>query len=287
MLHNLDPLLARYTLHTAGEYENALKEIVQELALVGLWRAKFFEHAAFYGGTALRLFHGLRRFSEDLDFSLLAPQPDFRLDPWLGAVRDELLAYGFQFSVETKAKTVLTGIESAFIKGDTRVNLLYIGLPDWLAARIPALQQVRVKLEIDTQPPPAAETEVRALFMPIPHQVRLYDLPSLMAGKLHAVLCRKWKNRVKGRDWYDLVWYAGCGIRPHLPHLAARMGQTGHWPEGKAMSSPDLRTLLETRIAEVDFTVAAEDVRPFLSDAAELSLWSRAFFREVAGGVTA
>jgi hypothetical protein len=100
------------------------------------------------------------------------------------------------------------------------------------------------------------------------------------------VLCRKWQNRVKGRDWFDLVWYAGRGIRPHLPHLAARMAQTGHWPEGKAMSSPDLRTLLETRIAEVDFAAAAEDVRPFLSEAAELSLWSPAFFRDVAGRVT-
>ena len=285
MLHNLDPLLARYTLQTAGDYENALKEIVQELALVGLWRAKFFEHAAFYGGTALRLFHGLRRFSEDLDFSLLAPQLDFRLGPPLGAVRDELLAYGFRFSVETKTKAVLTAIESAFIKGDTRVNLLHIGLPDWLAARIPALQQVRVKLEIDTQPPPAAETEVCTLFMPIPHQVRLYDLPSLMAGKLHAVLCRKWQNRVKGRDWYDLVWYAGRRIHPHLPHLAARMAQTGHWPEGKVMSSADLHTLLEKRIAEVDFAAAADDVRPFLKDPAELALWSAAFFREVAGKV--
>ncbi len=187
--------------------------------------------------------------------------------------------------METKTKAVLTAIESAFIKGDTRVNLLHIGLPDWLAARIPALQQVRVKLEIDTQPPPAAETEVCTLFMPIPHQVRLYDLPSLMAGKLHAVLCRKWQNRVKGRDWYDLVWYAGRRIHPHLLHLAARMAQTGHWPEGKVMSSADLHTLLEKRIAEVDFAAAADDVRPFLKDPAELALWSAAFFREVAGKV--
>lgn len=285
MKHNLDPLLAGYSLETAADYENALKEIVQELALLGLWRSKFFEHAAFYGGTALRIFHGLRRFSEDLDFSLLTPQADYRLEPHLGAVRDELRAYGFQFAVESKTKAVLTPIESAFIKGDTRVNLLHIGLPDWLAARFPRLQQVRVKLEIDTAPPPAADTTVLTRLMPIPHQVRLYDLPSLMAGKLHAVLCRKWQNRVKGRDWYDLVWYAGRGIQPNLPHLAARMAQTGHWVSDQPMTPADLHTLLETRIAEVDFTAAAADVRPFLSDQAEVQLWSQDFFRSVAGTV--
>lgn len=282
MKHNLDPLLARYPLQTAADYENALKEIVQELALLGLWRSRFFEHAAFYGGTALRIFHGLRRFSEDLDFTLLEPQPAFRLEPHLGAVRDELLAYGFQFSVESKVKAKVTAIESAFIKGDTRVNLLQIGLPDWLAARIPKLQQVRVKLEMDTQPPAGAETDVLTQLMPVPHQVRIYDLPSLMAGKLHAVLCRNWKNRVKGRDWYDLVWYAGRGVKPNLNHLRGRMEQTGHWPAGSNMEPADLRSLLDARISEVDFQEAAADVRPFLTDVTELSLWGQTFFREVA-----
>lgn len=282
MKHSLDPLLARYPLQTTADYEHALKEIVQELALLGLWRSKFFEHAAFYGGTALRIFHGLRRFSEDLDFSLLAPRDEFRLALHLGAVRDELLSFGFRFSVEEKSKAVVTAIESAFIKGDTRINLLQIGLPDWLAQRIPQLQQVRVKLELDTQPPSGAETEVRTLLMPIPHQVRLYDLPSLMSGKLHAVLCRKWQNRVKGRDWYDLVWYVGRGVHPNLPHLAARMTQTGHWPAGEPMDGAALRSLLLERIGQLDFVAAAEDVRPFITDSTELSLWSRDFFREVA-----
>ncbi len=287
MKHSLDPLLARYPLQATEDYEHALKEIVQELALLGLWRSKFFEHAAFYGGTVLRIFHGLRRFSEDLDFSLLAPRDEFRLTPHLGAVRDELLSFGFHFSVEEKTKAVTAAIESAFIKGDTRINLLHIGLPDWLAQRIPALQQVRVKLELDTQPPSGAETEVRTLLMPIPHQVRLYDLPSLMSGKLHAVLCRKWQNRVKGRDWYDLVWYAGRNIHPNLPHLAARMTQTGHWTAGEVLNVTALRRLLLDRIAEVDFAAAADDVRPFITDAAELRLWSRDFFRDVAQRVTA
>jgi predicted nucleotidyltransferase component of viral defense system len=282
MKHNLDPLLARYPLHTTADYERALREIVQELALVGLWRSKFFEHAAFYGGTALRIFHGLRRFSEDLDFSLLVPRQEFRLDSHLGAVRDELQSFGFHFSVESKSKTAVTAIESAFIKGGTRINLLHIGLPDWLARNIPQVLQVRVKLELDTQPPAGAETEVRTQLMPIPHQVRLYDLPSLMAGKLHAVLCRKWQNRVKGRDWYDLVWYAGRAVRPNLVHLAARMAQTGHWPAGESMDAAALIRLLMERIGEVDFDAAASDVRPFITDSTELSLWSPDFFRELA-----
>lgn len=286
MQYNLDPLLARYRPVTAGDYENALKEIVQELALLGLWRSKFFEHAAFYGGTALRIFHGLQRFSEDLDFSLLEPRPDFRLDPHLTAVREELEAFGFQFEVEVKTKAAPGPIESAFIKGGTRVNLLRIGLPEWLGDRIPRLQSVRVKLEIDTDPPPLAAYDVLTKLLPIPHQVRLYDLPSLMAGKLHAVLCRKWKNRVKGRDWYDLIWYAARDVRCHLPHLAARMAQTGHWEAGKNLTDADLKNLLEERIATVDFTAAAADVRPFLADSSELDLWSGAFFREIAARIT-
>lgn len=286
MQYNLDPLLSRYRPVTAGDYENALKEIVQELALLGLWRSKFFEHAAFYGGTALRIFHGLQRFSEDLDFSLMEARPAFRLDPHLSAVRDELEAFGFHFEVEPKTKSAPGAIESAFIKGGTRVNLLHIGLPAWLGERIPRLQCVRVKLEIDTDPPPLAAYDVQTKLLPIPHQVRLYDLPSLMAGKLHAVLCRKWKNRVKGRDWYDLIWYAARNVPCHLPHLEARMIQTGHMKDGRNLTPSHLKELLEDRIAAVDFTAAAADVRPFLADASELDLWSADFFREIAARVT-
>ena len=229
----LQALLDRYEPRTLADYENALKEVVQELALLGLWRAKFYEHAAFYGGTALRIFHGLPRFSEDMDFSLLAPDEGFDLDPYLEAIRRELASFGFSFRVERRSKRVSTAIESAFIKDGTRVNLAHVGMPDYLLERLPRLQQIRIRLDVDTDPPPLARYDVLTLLTPIPFQVRLFDLPCLFAGKLHALLCRDWMMRVKGRDFYDFVWYLGRRIRCDVRHLQARMEQTGHWQAGE------------------------------------------------------
>ena len=281
----LQTLLDRYEPHTLADCENALKEIIQELALLGLWRAKFYEHAAFYGGTALRIFHGLPRFSEDMDFSLLAPDEEFDLDPYLEAIRRELASFGFSFRVARRSKRVSTTIESAFIKGGTRVNLAHVGMPDYLQERLPRLQQVRIRLDVDTDPPPLARYEVLTLLTPIPFQVRLFDLPCLFAGKLHAILCREWKARVKGRDFYDFVWYLGRGIRCDLRHLQARMEQTGHWQGGEDLDVVHLRRLLTRRFEQVDIDQARSDVRPFIRDDAELALWDRTFFQSLAGRV--
>ena len=271
-------MLDRYRPQTAADYENALREIAQELALLGLWRAKFFEHAAFYGGTALRIFHRLPRRSEDLDFSLLRPDRAFDLAPCLEAVRAELAAFGFSFRVERRSKQVDTATESAFVKGGTRINLAYLGLPQDLQQRIPALQQVRIRIDVDTDPPPLAEYEVLTLLTPIPFQVRLFTLPCLFAGKLHAILCRNWKERVKGRDFYDFIWYLGRQVPCHLRHLQARMEQTGHWEQGEALTGTELRRLLRQRFRHVDFERARRDVRPFIRDPAELQLWDAGFF---------
>ncbi|MEZ5329276.1 MAG: nucleotidyl transferase AbiEii/AbiGii toxin family protein [Verrucomicrobiales bacterium] len=273
----LRSLIDRYQPRTLQDWENALKEIVQELALLGLWRAKFYEHAAFYGGTALRIFHGLPRFSEDMDFSLLAAK-DIDLAPYLEAIRVELASLGFTFAVEPKVKQVTTAIESAFIKGETRVNLLLIGAPEELRQRLPKPQRIRIKLEVDTDPPAGAHYEVQTLLVPIPFQVKLFTLPCLFAGKLHAVLCRNWKARVKGRDFYDLIWYLGRGIPCHLPHLQKRMEQTGHWDSAEALELPALKQLLRDRFQVVDFEQAKADVRPFIREDAELALWNGDFF---------
>lgn len=274
----LQTLLDRYQLDTPTDWENALREIVQELALLGLWRSKFFEHAAFYGGTALRIFHGLQRFSEDMDFSLLEPGADFDLAPHLEAIRSELAGFGFTFEVNRKSKQIETAIDSAFIKGNTRINLLEIGAPEWLPLRFPESQKLKIKLEIDTDPPPEAETEVETLLIPIPFQVKIFTLSCLFAGKLHAVLYRNWRARVKGRDFYDFVWYLGKGIPVHLGHLQKRMAQTRHWDVGAALDLTTLKQLLEKRFNEIDFGQAREDVLPFVRDVDELALWSSEFF---------
>jgi hypothetical protein len=179
--------------------------------------------------------------------------------------------------VERKSAGDRTGIESAFLKGGTQINLLHIGAPSELARRLPGTQKIQIKLELDLRPPPGTITEWRTRLLPSPYQARLYDLPSLFAGKLHAVLCRGWKNRVKGRDFHDFVWYVSRGIRPNLPHLAARMRQSGHWT-GDDPTPSGLRDLLRRRIVTVDFKRAAEDVVPFLHDPREVELWSAEFF---------
>jgi predicted nucleotidyltransferase component of viral defense system len=280
MIHPaLDALVARYEPQSSRDYENAVREIVQEIALLGLWRTAFYEHAAFYGGSALRIFHGLQRFSEDLDFSLLRPDAGFTLKPFLRAVGDELAAWGFEFHPEIVEKNRPTQIESAFLKGGTAINLLRIGAPPALAALLPRGQLIRIKLEIDTDPPPSATTETLTRLIPTPYQVRVYDLPSLFAGKLHAVLCRKWKSRIKGRDFYDLVWYAGRKIPVHLTHLEARMRQSGDWPEEMPLTMSALRERLANRFEDIAFDRARDDVAPFLKDPREVRLWSRDFFR--------
>ena len=246
--------------------------------MLGLWRTPFYDHAAFYGGSALRIFHGLQRFSEDLDFSLLQPKPDFSLKPYLGAVAEELAAWGFEFRAEGIEKTKPTTIESAFLKGSTMINLLQIGAPQDIASRLPKGQLIRIKLEIDLDPPPGAATEVLTRLVPTPHQVRVYDLPSLFAGKLHTVLCRNWKNRVKGRDIYDLIWYVGRRIPLNLAHLEARMRQSGDWLRETPLDSEGLRKRLEERFTAINFDQAKEDISPFLKDTRELTLWTHGFF---------
>lgn len=282
MIHPaLSGLIDRYQPRSSSDYENAVREIVQELALLGLWRTPFYNHAAFYGGSALRIFHGLQRFSEDLDFSLLQPKPDFSLKPYLGAVSEELAAWGFEFRAEGIEKTKPTTIESAFLKGSTMINLLQIGAPPEIASRLPKGQLIRIKLEIDINPPAGADTEVLTRLVPTPHQVRVYDLPSLFAGKLHAVLCRNWKNRVKGRDFYDLIWYVGRRIPLHLAHLEARMRQSGDWLPERPLDAAELRKRLEERFTAINFEQAKEDIAPFLKDTRELNLWAPGFFLDL------
>ena len=279
MMHPaLSSLIDRYQPRSAKDYENAVREIVQEIALLGLWRTSFYEHAAFYGGSALRIFHGLQRFSEDLDFSLLQPEPDFSLKRYLGSVAEELASWGFDFRAESIEKNKPSPIESAFLKGGTMINLLQIGAPPEIASRLPKGQLLRIKIEIDLNPPSGAATETLARLVPTAHQVRIYDLPSLFAGKLHAVLCRNWKSRVKGRDFYDFLWYIGRGVPPNLSHLEARMRQSGDLTVEAPLDAESLRERLEERFAAVNFNQAKEDIAPFVKDPRELNLWTTDFF---------
>lgn len=274
-------MLSKYECNNAQDYTHALREIMQEVALLGLWRSKFFEKTAFYGGTALRILYGLDRFSEDLDFSLISHMRDFDIDSYSLALEKELRAFGFDVRVEKKNKAIASPVQSAFLKANTFNELLVISTDEAIVQAVPRGQVLKIKLEVDTDPPSGFSTESKYLLQPIPFAVRTYTLPDLFAGKMHAVLCRNWQNRVKGRDWYDLVWYAANHPELHLAHLEQRMRQSGHWPESRVMDADAFRALLGDRIDSLDVEQARREVAPFVRYPEALEIWSREFFHDV------
>ncbi len=278
----IEQMLEKYPLESRGDYENALREIFQELALLGLWRGKFFEHAAFYGGTALRIVYGMNRYSEDLDFSLLKPGPGFDFSPFCRCIENELESWGFPVSVELKKKTADTAIESAFLKAGTLQQMITVNAPPEITGLAHRNQMLRIKLEIDTEPPGGFETEVRFLTAPIPFAVRLYKEEFLFAGKMHALLFRNWKNRIKGRDWYDWAWYSSRGTRLNLAHLEERMRQSGSWNDDKALTPECFMGMLREKIESLNVDLAVKDVALFLRDKDSVSVWSQSFFHQLA-----
>lgn len=275
----LTQMLEQYQTKTLTEKKNAIKEVVQEIALCGLSRADFFKHVAFYGGTALRIFYGLDRFSEDLDFSLISPNPDFDLKPYFKGLETELASVGLKFSIEEKIKSVDSDIKSAFLKGNTKEHIVSIyGLQD---ININPSEIIKIKFEIDTNPPAFASFENKYRLLPSPYQVKLYDMPSLFAGKVHAVICRTWKNRVKGRDLYDYIFYLSHRSKINLPHLKARLVDSGVLKNDDTFTIETLRTMLNERFEAIDYERAKQDVLPFITDANKLDLWSKEFFIDI------
>jgi len=278
-------ILAKYEIRSLNDSLRALREVMQEIALLGLWRSKFFEKAAFYGGTALRVLFGLNRFSEDLDFSLLEKNEDFDLAEYGDALKRELDSFGFDVEIENRIKPAGTAIQSAFLKANTRSQMITVEFERGIIQQVPRNQVLKIKLEIDTDPPSGFSTETRYLLRPVPFAVRTFSLPDLFAGKMHAVLCREWKSRVKGRDWYDLVWFAAYHPELHLSHLEQRMRQTGHWEGATALTATEFRVLLTRRIDIVNIDQIRREVEPFVKDTASLALWSKEFFLDVASRI--
>lgn len=274
----IESMLSKYDCKNTADYRNALKEIAQEVALCGLSRGGFFDKAAFYGGTALRIFYGLDRFSEDMDFSLSKKDEAFDLSRYFGILEEELYSVGLEMSVESKAKKQETAVQSAFLKGNTLKHLLKIVPAKNTPLQVPSNEILKIKFEVDTNPPELANYETKYRLLPSPFAVKLYDKPSLFAGKLHALLCRSWKNRVKGRDFYDFIWYVSNNTSVNLPHLQKRMEQTGHWDASEDLTVDRLKDLLKERFHSVNFDDAKRDVQPFIANSSTLNLWSTDFF---------
>ncbi len=267
-----------YGCRSAQEEEQALREITQEIVLASLGRMDFFQKAAFQGGTCLRVFHGMNRFSEDLDFAVQDPEAAFALKPYLDAVARELTAYGYGLEMDDRSRAD-RAVHMAFLKDDSVGSLLRL---DYRPATGP-LRKLRIKLEVDTTPPAGATFETQYMDFPFPSAVCVFDLPSLLAGKLHALLCREY---VKGRDWYDFVWYTARKTPVNYPLLAAALTQMGPW-KGKDVSVDRDWCLeqLRARIEAIAWKRAAADVRRFVkpNELPSLDLWSRDFFLAQAG----
>ncbi len=262
-----------------------LRDLIQKICLLGLWRAGFFEYASFYGGTALRMLYGLDRFSEDLDFSLLYGKPKPAPETYLGYVQRELEAWNILAEMAEYPKQD-SSIESAFVKANTYQALLNLKVNSSDLGRLHRDEVCKVKFEIDTTPPCSYEDEFRYVLEPIPFAVRSMSLPDLFAGKMHALLARKWQNRVKGRDWFDFIWFIRNNIPLNLKHLEARLVQSGHWKEPGNLAIPDFKLMLAERISSIDFAKAKADVLPFISRADLLQNWSAELFSQISERLT-
>ena len=275
-----DEMLKNYDTTTMTNRKNALKEVIQEIVLCGLSRAGFFSEVAFYGGTALRIFHGLDRFSEDLDFSLLHTDNRFDLSEYLPILENEMHSFGLVIEVSEKQKTTASDIQSAFAKANTKQQLSFF-FEDQNSSCIHPDEKIRIRFEVDTNPPDFAGFEHRYRLLPYPYEVQLYDRPSLLAGKIHAVLARSWKSRVKGRDLYDFVFYLQHNTPVNLRHLKARLIQTGHLKTSDTFNIEDLRERLIEHFDQLDYENAKQYVIPFIKDTRVLEIWSSNFFKDI------
>ena len=261
-------MLAAYDQRTERARRNAIYEVSQQLVLAGLADGGFFDKAAFYGGTCLRIFHGLNRFSEDMDFTLLKADDTFNFENYFAPIVNQFALVGRTVDITKKDKKNFGRVESAFLKDNTDVyNIAF-----------QTEKSIKVKIEVDTVPPVGFSTELKKLTLPKSFITKCVTLPDLFAGKMHALAYRAWKTRVKGRDWYDFEWYVSNGIPLHWSHLQERIREFS----GQSISLEQFKEVLHERLASTDINKVMEDVRPFLNDEHELDIWSNDYFLQLA-----
>ncbi len=271
----IEQMLSRYSIDRDDDYHNALREILQEIALAGLYRGGFFDKAAFYGGTCLRIFYGLERFSEDLDFSLLEVDEAFKLEPYFQSITEEFESLGIAIEISQKQKSKISSIESAFLKSDTTIHTLELKVAQ------NNKKKIKIKFEVDKHPPLGFQTQERLLLQPFSFYVNCFAVEDLYAGKMHALLFRAWKTRVKGRDWYDWEWYIKNRFELNLTHLTIRARESGDIREDEVMTQELLRAKLTQKIATLDIESVKTDIRRFIRDDSVLDIWSREYFAQL------
>ena len=273
----LEQMVEAYQPKNNEEKRNVVKEVMQEITLCALSKAGFFDVAAFYGGTALRIFYGLDRFSEDLDFSLMTKNKDFDLSTYVPSLKRIVQSFGLNVEVEIKHKTLDSAIQSAFLKGDT-IEQFLLFYPNDLVTGINKNEKVKIKFEIDTMPAGLATYETKYRLLPMPYSIKLYDEASLFSGKIHAVICRSWKSRVKGRDLYDYVFYLTRNTKFNLDHLREKLIESHYISQEDKFDVDFVKALLIARFNKIDFNDAKKDVLPFIKDTSILDIWSKEFF---------
>ena len=261
-------MLQGYPMDTDQQRRNAIFEVNQQVILAGLYNGGFFDEAAFYGGTCLRIFHGLQRFSEDMDFSLLASSDNFNFAKYFQPIKDMFEIVGRKVEITKKDKRGFGKVESAFLKDNTDVYDITFQTE----------KSIRIKIEVDTNPPLKFNTEQKLLLLPESFMTKCFTLPDLFAGKMHALVFRAWKNRVKGRDWYDFEWYVKHRVPLDFNHLSERILQFN----GKSVSRDEFMDLLRQRLASTDINMVKADVVPFIRHPKELDIWSNDYFLQLA-----
>lgn len=264
-----DEMVAAYNPTNAEQRLNAQHQALQQIVLAGLQKGGFFEHAAFYGGTCLRIFHGLPRFSEDMDFSLIEKNSSIHLENYFRTIQDVFALTGKDVVITKKEKLNFGRVESAFLKEDTSAYDIAFRTE----------KSVKVKIELDTDPPLLFDTEQKLLMKPYSLMVRCFTLPDLFAGKMHALVYRNWKTRIKGRDWYDFEWYVRNNIPLNFTHLQERIREFS----GQDVSREEFMQLLRERLATADMHQVKQDVLPFVDRPSELAIWSNDYFLQLAG----
>lgn len=274
MIELLQQRLAQYAIDGAEQQEQALKEMLQELTLYALWREGFFTIAAFQGGTCLRILYGLPRFSEDLDFILQSPDPNFSWGRMLKGIEAILAEFGIVAELVDRTRAD-RAVRQAMLKDDSLAGQLNLTFTD-----LPPGRKLRIKLEVDTNPPSGSGWDQRFHDFPTDFSVLVQDLPSNFALKLHALLCRPY---VKGRDWYDLLWYVRNGTQPNLNLLQNALKQAGPFAgRDVEMDANGLQQALLDKIQSLDWEEATRDVEPFLGsmERQSLSVWGVPLFSE-------
>lgn len=263
-----EQMLSQYPITTDKDRQNAIYEVMQQITLAGLYRGGFFNKAAFYGGTCLRIFHKLERFSEDMDFSLLTTDSSFKLENYFPSIIEEFKTLGREIVITKKDKQHFNKVESAFLKDDTEVYDVAFRTE----------KSLKIKIEVDTQPPLKFQTEQKLLLRPFSFMTRCFTLPDLYAGKMHALVFRTWKNRVKGRDWYDFEWYVKNGVSLDFAHLQERIREFNNIE----MNKEEFSQLLKERLASTDIKMVKQDVEPFIKNTESLEIWSNDYFLQLA-----